>query len=240
MLQHKVFKRASWLLLVIGLLTLMVFPSAAQDTGNTGTMNTITVTGTGKAAAAPDMATLEIGVEFPNTDIAAAYGDVNTSIERIIEAIVALGVAREDIRTTGVNIYSEGVPTPEGQMENRFRVGNRVNVTVRDLSLIESVIDTAVSNGANMIFGLQFGISDPSAIESEARTMALDDARERAGQIASNIGVELGDIVTVVETSAGGFPVFDGGFGGAPMSAAIEPGQLTVNLQVQVTFQMNR
>ena len=236
MLQHKVLKRAGWMLLVIGLLTMMVFPSAAQDSGTS--TNTITVTGTGKATAAPDMATLEIGVEFPNTDISAAYGEVNTTIERIIEAIVALGVAREDIRTTGVNIYSEGVPTPEGQMENRFRVGNRVNVTVRDLTLIEDVIDAAVSNGANMIFGLQFGISDTAALESEARTMALDDARERAGQIASNVGVELGDIVNVVEISSGGFPVFDGGFGGA--ASVVEPGQLTVNMQIQVTFQMNR
>ena len=201
MLQHKILKRASLLLLVIGLLALAIFPAAAQDADIT--MNTITVIGNGKATAAPDMATIEIGVEFPNTDVAAAYSEVNTTIERIIEAIVALGVAREDIRTTGVNIYSEGIPTPEGQMENRFRVGNRVQVTVRDLSLIESVIDTAVTSGANNIFGLQFGISDPSALEADARVMALDNARERAGQIATNIEVELGDIVSVVEMNTG-------------------------------------
>jgi uncharacterized protein YggE len=236
MLQHKMLKRAGLLLLVISLLAMAIFPAAAQDADIT--MNTITVIGNGKATAAPDMATIEIGVEFPNTDVAAAYSEVNTTIERIIEAIVALGVAREDIRTTGVNIYSEGIPTPEGQMENRFRVGNRVQVTVRDLSLIESVIDTAVTSGANNIFGLQFGISDPSALEADARVLALDNARERAGQIAENIEVELGDIVSVVEMNTGAYPMFDGGFGGA--ASVVEPGQLTVNMQVQVTFQMNR
>jgi uncharacterized protein len=236
MFQNKVLKRASWMLLMLGLLAVLVFPAFAQDTA--AIPNTITVTGIGKATAAPDMATIEIGVEFPNTDIAAAYNEVNTTIERIVEALVGLGVAREDIRTTGVNIYSEGMPGPDGQIENRYRVGNRVNVTVRDLTLIENVIDTAVTSGANMIFGLQFGISDTAALDADARVVALDDARERAGQIATNIGVELGNIVNVVEMSSGGYPMFDGGYGGA--ANMVEPGQLTVNMQLQVTFEMNR
>jgi uncharacterized protein YggE len=234
MFQMKVFKRASWFLTIIGLLALLVFPAAAQETQ----VNTITVTGTGAAMARPDMATVEIGVEVPNTDIAAAYSEVNTRIEGIISALVELGIAREDIRTTGINIYSEGIPSPDGQIENRYRIGNRVNVTVRDLSLIESVIDTAVNSGANTIFGLQFGISDRSAVEAEARAAALDDTRERAGQIAQNIGVELGDIVSVVENAGGYFPAFDG-FGGGGASV-VEPGQLNVNLSMQVTFAMNR
>jgi uncharacterized protein len=236
MLQVKNFKRAGSILLLIGLLAMVVLPAVAQTT--TTPNNTITVTGNGRATAAPDMATIEIGVEFPNTDVATAYSEVNDTIERIIEAMVAAGVAREDIRTTGINIYSEGIPSPDGQqMENRYRVGNRVQVVVRDLSLIETVIDTAVTSGANMIFGLQFGISDMSAVEAQARTEALDDARARATQIAENIGVELGDIVGVVEMSGGFYPMFDYGGGG---QSVVEPGQLTVNMQMQVTFQMNR
>ena len=81
-------------------------------------------------------------------------------------------------------------------------------------------------------------VPDPSALEADARVMALDNARERAGQIAENIEVELGDIVSVVEMNTGAYPMFDGGFGGA--ASVVEPGQLTVNMQVQVTFQMNR
>jgi hypothetical protein len=38
--------------------------------------------------------------------------------------------------------------------------------------------------------------------------------------------------------SGGFYPMFDGGFGGA--GSVVEPGQLTVNMQMQVTFQMNR
>lgn len=237
MLHQTFIKRASVLLIVGAMLALLVFPAAAQNFGE----NTITVTGNGSATARPDMATIEIGVEVPNTDIAAAYSEVNQNIEMIVEALVELGVAREDIRTTGLNIYSEGGYGMEGQVENRYRVGNRVSVIVRDLALIESVIDTAVNSGANQVFGLQFGISDTKALETEARAEALDDARSRAGEIASNIGVELGDITMVVENYGGGYmPLYNGGFGGGGDMASVEPGQLTVNLTLQVSFQMNR
>lgn len=223
--------------LVLLVALLLVAPAVAQETGTA--QNTITVTGTGKATASPDIATVDIGVEVPSTDIATAYSQVNSTIESIVEALVTLGVAREDIRTSGINIYSEPIMGPEGQSGYQYRVGNRVNVTVRDLALIENVMDTAVNSGANVIFGLQFGISDTAALENEARTKALDDARARAGHIAENIGVGLGDVVTVVEMSSGGFPpVYDGGFGGG--AAVVEPGQLSVSLSIQVTFAMSR
>ncbi|MEM9954287.1 MAG: SIMPL domain-containing protein [Chloroflexota bacterium] len=220
---------------------LVMIPStfAQEET----TPMTITVTGMGSASAEPDMATIEIGVEIPNVDIAVAYSEVNDTIGTIIEALNELDIAREDIRTTGLNIFSEGGGF-EAQAQNRFRVMNRLNVTVRDLDMIESVIDTAVSNGANTIFGLQFGISEPSALQSDARANALDDARTRAGEIADNIGVTLGDVVSVTELQGGGFPfpVSDmamGNFGGAE-SAVVEPGTIGVQIQVEVTFNFSR
>lgn len=232
----------------LGLLGFLLIPTlfslsqitSAQD--STVAENTITVVGVGTASGDPDLATIEIGVEVPNTDIANAYSQVNSTIENILNELIALGIAREDIRTTGINIYSEPVGMgPEGAVQNRYRVMNRVSVTVRDLSMIEQVIDTAVASGANAIFGLQFGVSDTGALESEARANALEDARERAGQIADNIGVTLGDVISVSELQGGGFPFASPEMAmGGGAGAVVEPGQYSVSLSLQVTFSFHR
>jgi hypothetical protein len=227
--------------ILLASLSLMIVPTSFAQNANSAA-NTITVTGIGTAYAQPDIATIQIGVEMPDDNVAIAYSQVNMTIETIINGLLELGIEREDIRTAGINIYSENFGMgPDGAVQNRFRASNQVNVTVRDLSMIEQVIDTAVASGANAIYGLQFAISDTSALESEARTQALENARERAGQIASNIAVTLGDVVSVTEFQGGGFPgnfaeMALGGGGGA----AIEPGRYSVSLSLEVSFSFSR
>lgn len=191
--------------IVIGMVLLAIVPATLAQSSSPAE-NTITVTGVGVAYGQPDIARIEIGVEISDEDLTSAYSQVNTSIENIITALLELGIEREDIRTSGINIYSENYGMmPDGNMQNRFRAMNRVVVTVRDLSMIEQVVDTSVASGANSIFGLQFNISDTAALEAEARTQALEDARERAEQIAGNIGATLGDVIAVTESQNMGF-----------------------------------
>ena len=221
-------------------LSIMIVPTAlAQDSDPA--QNTITVTGIGITYGQPDIARIEIGVEIPDEDLTRAYTQVNTSIENIINALLELGIAREDIRTSGINIYSENYGMmPDGNVQNRYRAMNRVVVTVRDLSMIEQVIDTSVASGANSIFGLQFNISDTAALEAEARAKALEDARVRAGQIAGNIGATLGEVTGVSEFQNAGFPgnFADMAIGGGG-AAVIEPGRYSVSISLQVTFAFN-
>lgn len=240
MLHTNLIKRVAPVLM-LGMLSsvLVISPVMAQEPTNMS--NTITVVGTGTATAQPDQAVLDIGVEFPDMDVAAAYGQVNSTLASIVEALVALGVAREDIQTSGINIYSEPYGEMNGVMQNRFRASNRLTVIVRDLELIEEVIDSAVAAGANSIYGLQLGIADTQALESQARAAALENARVRADEIAGNIGVTLGDVVTVIEYS-GSAPMpalyADRAYGGG--GTVFEPGQMSVSLSVQVTYTFNR
>lgn len=234
--------------LLIALMAVVVGPAAAQE--DLPPMDTITVVGTGSASGAPDIANLEIGVEIRNEDIAVAFSDTNATIDRVINAMVEAGVAREDIRTTGLNIYRDmyGMPM-EGGMGNGtpvYVVSNNVRVTIREIDNVADVINAAVSAGANNVYGLTFGIDDRQSLESEARADAVADARARAEELASLAGAQLGDVIIISEYS-GGFSPFDvmnlsnarmeGGLGGG---ASIEPGQLSVTVQIQVTFRMNR
>jgi len=232
---------------IVSLLALAVVPSLAQESVQP---NTITVTGTGSASGAPDIANLEIGVETIDADLATAYSSTNTRIDEVIQALVDAGVAREDIRTVGLNVYQDryGGPQPamneSGEPTPVYVVSNNVRVTIRDIANVPTVLNAAIEAGANNIYGLNFAIEDSAALASEARAEALEDARSKAAELAGLAETELGNIVSIVEVQ-GGFDPYNQfatnavGLGGGG-EAAIEPGQLSVNVQLRVTFSINQ
>jgi uncharacterized protein YggE len=106
------------------------------------------------------------------------------------------------------------------------------------------VLAAVTAAGANNIYGVQFSVADPVALEAEAREKALHDARQRAESLAQLSGLTLGGIVAIDETT-GQFPgpaareMGAGGDGGfMEASTSIAPGQLSYQNQVQVTFEI--
>lgn len=233
--------------LVVTMLALfaLVLPAAAQ-TDDSPVPNTITVIGSGSAAGTPDMANLILGVERTNNNINTAFNEVNTTIDAVIEALVEAGVAREDIRTANLSVFQDRSappgPADSGMNQINFVVRNEVQITVRSIDLVPDVLTVALESGANNVFGLNFSISDTSALESDARSDAMADAEARASELAGLIGAELGDVVAIRENVGGGGQPFAemamglGGGGGAP----IEPGRLSVGVNVQVTYRIVR
>jgi uncharacterized protein len=240
---------------IVLLAALLAVPLLAQDGGSTAAYptNTITVTGTGEAYGAPDIANLVVGVEIINSDLPTAFSEANSRIETIIQAVLAVGVAREDIRTMGLNVYIDryGAPMPMdsategGSAPQNYVVSNQLSIRVRDIAKVAEVINAAVAAGANNLYGLDFNIADRSALESEARVDAMADARARAEHLAEIAGVSLGEIV-VINEGGGGFVPYPGmardmavGLGGGG-EAAVEPGQLSVQMAVTVTYAIAR
>ena len=156
-------------------------------------------------------------------------------------ALEAAGIAAEDIQTTNYSLYAEqiyGDNGPEGIAG--YRVSNQVNVKIRDISVVGDVLAAVTEAGANAIYGVNFSVADPAALEAEARAAAMEDAAKRAQSLAELGGVTLGDIVVISEIV--GQPVMPYGGNGFAMEQAasavpgISPGQLSYQVQVQVTY----
>ena len=246
-MKTRTLKIASIVAVVIATMMFTVMPAAAQE----GAPNTITVTGNGTALGAPDIANITIGVEVFNPDLNAAFTESNTRIDAIINAVLEAGVAREDVRTSNLNIFldrfggpapmpvdpaSSGMAQPEPQAT--FTVANQVRITVRDVDNVANVINAAVAAGANNIFGLDYSIQDRDALESEARAAAVADARARAEELAELTGVTIGDVVSIREVGSGIGPMRD--FAEASMQAdggaVLEPGTLAISSTVTITY----
>lgn len=208
--------------------------------------NSITVTGFGEANGAPDVAYVMLGVDITNEDIGEAVSQSNQATEQVRDAVLQIGVAEEDLQTTDFSVWTEdvysqdtGIPTGE----RRYHVVNMIRISVRDLSQTANVIDAGLEAGANSVGGLSFGIDDTTTLENEARVDAVSDARVRAEALAEALGVTLGNPIIAIESYGyGSAPVARAeavgmGGGGAP---PINEGQLTVSVQVMVTYSITQ
>jgi uncharacterized protein len=239
----KHWKWMSVVLMVVTAASLVIGPvlasPAAQDSAP---VNSLTVSGSGEAFGSPDIAYLEVGASFGDADVVVAFQTVNDTMDKVIQTLVDLGIERKDLRTTGINMYTEERYTPDQGPTGEFiyRVSNTVRITIRNVDIVDQVIVAAIGAGANNVYGFNFGIADTTELEREARVNAVADARARAAHLAETMGVKLGDPIIITETTNSGVPALAApamsGGGGAP----VEEGQLSVSVQLQVTFSISQ
>lgn len=217
-------------------------PATAGATANPAvSAGGITVVGQGEAFGQPDQAQVQVGVETFAPEVSQATSENEVTIQAIMDALTAQGIDAKDIQTTNYNLWAEqiyGDQGPEGIAG--YRVNNQVNVTIQDINKVGDVLTAVTNAGANSIYGIYFSVADPAALEEEARATAVADARERAAALAELGGVELGDVQIISEVIGQAAPMPLGLGGGLAMDQAaapsISPGQLSYNVQVQVTF----
>lgn len=203
---------------------------------------TISVSGTGTAAAPPDLAVIDIGVEVMALAVAEARRTASRAMDDVLTSLRQSGVADARLSTTSYTISPEYDHRGERRLRG-FRVANMVRVEIEDMEQLGEIIDAAAAAGSDhvVIQSLRFGHKDPAALEMEARSRAWQDASEKARQLASLAGVAVGDVVSMSEQQHLGGPR-------VPMRAMaveaaamapIETGELSVVISIQVEFEID-
>lgn len=233
-------KRYASLFFVFALsLSLLVLPQETQA-AEQPPRPTLSVEGTGEANAAPDQATVAIGITTHAADAAKAQNDNAWTAAQIQKAIAALGIDAKDIQTQNYS-FRPTYRTEENRRGeiNGYTVDNTVLVCVRDIKLTGKVVDAALSHGANEISSLSFTASDARALRKEALKNAIADARDKADIIAQGLGKRIVGIQTVSENTS--YPETRRYVGNMMLAAKdaatpIQPGSLTLTANVHIDF----
>ena len=197
--------------------TALALPIAAPALADGDVTRTISVTGTGIVEAAPDMATLMIGVTTQGATAAEA----------------------RDMQTSNLSInpswtgYDTSTPTISG-----YVASNMLTVRVRALDTTGAILDAAVADGANTLNGMIFGLADPEPAYNEARKEAVADARAKAELLAMAAGVKLGQVVSISDAGAmtDPAPMYRDAVAAAPVP--VQGGELGLIANVAVTWQI--
>ncbi len=178
-------------------------PAALADSN----ISTLSLQGTGSVSAEPDMASITTGV-VTNADTARDALTANTkAMSALLDLVKATGVASKDMQTSGFSVqpqyqYAEK-PDANGYRQPPriagYEVRNALTVRLRDLDNLGAVLDQMVSAGSNTIDGINFAVSDSSALLDEARRAAMKDAMHKAELYADTAGVCLDGITSIAE-----------------------------------------
>ena len=163
----------------------------------------ISVSASGEASVAPDLALVRFAVSENGKELDAARESVNARASAVLARVRDLGVADGDLRAPDVQIQPE-YDYRHGQKLTGYRVVRRMTARVRDLERLGPLLDAVVAAGANEVHGADMAASDPSAADHAALAAAVATARARAIAIAEAAGVTLGDVLRVEEGEAAG------------------------------------
>lgn len=226
-------------LLLIALLVLGTVSAAETDTDNT-----IVASGTGSVIGTPDRAQISLAVETENQNVKAAQAENAARMTKVMDALIAAGIPKEALKTTGYNIYPvyEDTKIYGLQKVKTYRVTNTLTVTLHDVSRTGEVIDIGVTEGINQASSIQFFLSDEQS--QVLRTEALKEASERASADARTVAGALGVSLKSVKSAqiSGGYsPVRYQNYAmaesvGGGVSTPIEAGDITVTATVTVTY----
>jgi len=233
-------KKALFISATLALLVLLgaCAPSAAQSVQP----NQIFVSGTGEVYVTPDIAYIYIGVHTESEDVAQALQDNNSQAQAIASTLTEMGVDSKDVQTTAFNVYPQQQIGPQGEViGTKYAVDNTVLVTVRDLSKLGQLLDAVVTSGANNINSIQFDVQDTTQAVSQARQLAVDDAKKQAQELADAAGVKLGKIMSLsANQQSGPLPIVEGkayaGMGGSTVPVAA--GQMAITVYASVTYEI--
>ncbi len=206
--------------------------------------NSIIVSETGEVYAKPDLAVITFTVLKQAKTVADAMDENSAAMNNVIKAVKEQGIEDKDLKTTSFNI-SPRYEYSEGTYGKRTLVGYEVvqdlQVKIRDLGKIGTIIEKATSSGANEISDLQLTIDNQDELKKQAREQAIAAAKVKAGELTSQLGVKLGKIVSFNENFY--VPYYDSGIymekgmGGGEVPD-IQTGENKISVSVVITYEI--
>lgn len=157
----------------------------------------IVTSGTASVDAVPDIATLAIEVNVAAKDAATAKKQADERVAQYLSFLKQNQIAKKDISAANLRTqpdydYQNGKSILKG-----YRAVRTVEVTLRQLDKLNSLLDGALKAGLNEIRSVSLGVAQPDAYKDKARKAAIDDAIHHAQALAAGFNSKLGPVYSV-------------------------------------------
>lgn len=220
--------------------------SPAKADTPTPTANVVTVDGSGQVAGVPDTMIATISVTPRGANPSSALGSANKTMALVQHALIRRGVAAKDLKTTGLTVSPYYVYGKGGESLHGYSADEDLQVTLHNLATAGKTITAATAAGGKTVTvgGITLDLQGNSALVTNARADAYNDAKAKAQQYATLAGRTLGAVVSVSEHVDQPTSSTQYGYAAASAAAAapgvpIEAGSQNVSVNVTVVWSLN-
>jgi uncharacterized protein YggE len=244
--------RIPWVLLATTGLSLASVAGRADDAKFEP--RTISVNGTGKISAKPDIAEIQVGVVTQSESAREAVSANNEAAQKLAQILKEKGIEEKDVQTLQIHVmpqYSQ--PQPRNMVGGRpgefvpkiagYRVENSVHIKTREIAKLGPLLDALVAGGANQIRGINFRVEQADKLLDKVRVSAMEDAHRKAKLLASAADAIVGAPLKIEEHTSP-VPPPPRAYGGVGMmapAAAVMPvsaGEQELNVTVSVVYEL--
>lgn len=202
----------------------------------------LAVVGEGKIEIVPDVATVDAGITVNNLPTAEeAQNEISKVNNEIINAMKKLGIAKTDIKTSNYSVNPNYSYQNDKNRIDGYNGNASVTIKVKSMQLVPKVIEAATNAGANQINGTRFSVETPEKYRELVREKAIKNAKEQAEKLARNLGIHLGKIVNIIESTPDAPRLYDmkalSAAGGGASAPDIEQGTQIITSVVTLYFE---
>ena len=221
---------ASCFLLFIALAT----PASAAD------IRYITISATGTTTVVPDAVRINAMVSVLGTTSKGALSIASTTSSAVRSALTVNKVTTKDIATQSITVYPEysypasGTPTLSG-----YRATQSFDITIRNATTAGVVVDAIVEAGGDnlQVNGVNPFVLDNNKATETARTAAVKKAKAKAASYAKLLGVKLGRVIYLDETSTpAAYPIYSATAKADSTETVVDLGEQKVSVSVTVRW----
>ena len=200
----------------------------------------ITISATGSTNVVPDAVRITATVSVVGKTSKEALATASSTSSAIRKALTSNKIATKDVATQSVSVFPEytypasGTPVLTG-----YRASQSFDITVRAASTAGAVVDAIVDAGGD---NLQINSASPFVLDNDkatetARASAIARAKAKANSYAKLLGVKLGKVIYLDETSTPApFPIYSAAAKAEDSATQIDLGEQKVSVSVTVRW----
>ena len=200
----------------------------------------ITVSATGTATVVPDAVRINATVSVLGTTSKGALSSAGATSTAVRSALTASKVATKDVATQSITVYPEysypasGTPTISG-----YRATQSFDITIRNATTAGVVVDAIVEAGGDnlQVNGVSPFVLDSDKATETARTAAVKKAKAKAASYAKLLGVKLGRVIYLDESSTPtAYPIYTSTAKADSAATVVDLGEQKVSVSVVVRW----
>ena len=208
--------------------------------------STISSNGNAQMQVMPDEVSVSLQIQTKDLSAEVAKNENARISKNVMDALLALGIAKADIETQNYNIYPEYDWSDGTQKLIGYSASNSINVKTKNFDLVGKIVDSSVNAGA-LVNNINFELSNQKSNEYKTLVLAnaTQDAKVKAEAIAAGLGKTLGSLVSVSASDYNymPYPLFaraEGGMASDAMKVAtdIQPRNIDVSASATVIYKL--
>ena len=165
----------------------------------------ISVSSVGTVKVTPDAVRLNASVSNISKVSKDALAGANVAASKFRAAILANGIDKKYLASTTLTVYPEYNYTQEaGNVLIGYRASQSFEVIIRNAAKAGEIVDAVVASAGDALYinGVTPFVYDNTKATLAARTDAVKNAKAKAASYAKLLGVRIGKIIYLQESSA--------------------------------------